>query len=75
MMTLMTGVLLKALYEYTALEEEELSFPEGAVIELVNKSVSGVDDGWWQGRYGGKTGMFPAVVVEEQSSATVSHSL
>ncbi len=56
--------MLKAMYEYTAESEEELSFPEGAVIELLKLNIDEVDDGWWKGRYEGKTGVFPSVVVE-----------
>ncbi len=52
------------MYEYTAECDEELTFPEGAYIELVRRSVDGVDDGWWEGRFEGKTGVFPSVVVE-----------
>lgn len=71
----MVGIYLRALYEYTRQGDEELTFPEGAIIELVNKSVSGIDDGWWEGSYGGKTGLFPSVVVEliqDQCTTAVS---
>ena len=32
--------------EYSADLEDELSFPKGAEIEIINKSISG----WWTGR-------------------------
>ena len=34
------------------------------MIELIRTNDNGVDDGWWQGRYDGKVGVFPSVVVE-----------
>ena len=33
-----------------------------------------VDDGWWEGRYNGKVGVFPSVVVELLSDGAVSSS-
>ena len=56
--------LLKAVYDYTAQYDEELSFPEGAVIKLLRTDENGVDDGWWEGSYQGKVGVFPSLVVE-----------
>lgn len=55
---------LRALFDYDAASEEELSFPEGAIIELVRTDDNDVDDGWWEGRYQGKVGVFPSIVVE-----------
>ena len=49
------------MYEYTAEEDNELSFPEGAVIEEVEK----VDENWWSGKYNGEIGLFPSNFVEE----------
>ena len=67
--------LLRATYEYTAQYEEELTFPEGATIELVKMDTNGVDDGWWQGAYNGRVGVFPSVVVEVISNGTVSETI
>ena len=64
--------MLYAMYEYTAQYDEELSFPEGARIELLRTDDNGVDDGWWEGRYEGKVGVFPSVVVEVLSNDSVS---
>ena len=64
-----TVTMLCAVYEYTAQFEEELSFPEGAKIELIRMNDNGVDDGWWEGRYEGKVGVFPSVVVEVLSNS------
>ncbi len=55
---------LRALFEYNAQDEEELSFPEGALIKLTRTDDNGVDDGWWEGSYEGRMGVFPSVVVE-----------
>lgn len=56
--------MLRALFEYTAQEDEELSFPEGAIIRLLRTDDNGIDDGWWEGSYEGKKGVFPSIVVE-----------
>ncbi|KAI5804946.1 hypothetical protein EDC01DRAFT_641447 [Geopyxis carbonaria] len=51
-----------ALYDYEATEENELTFPEGAVIEQVHFP----DEDWWAGTYKGQEGLFPANYVELQ---------
>ena len=61
---IVTVVMLEAMYDYTAQDVEELSFPEGAMIRLLRTDENGVDDGWWEGSYEGKVGVFPSVVVE-----------
>ncbi|KAL4783865.1 hypothetical protein BJX76DRAFT_328727 [Aspergillus varians] len=50
----------KALYDYEAAEDNELSFPEDA--EITN--IEFPDDDWWLGEYRGKTGLFPANYVQ-----------
>ncbi|XP_064636738.1 protein nervous wreck-like isoform X2 [Lineus longissimus] len=57
----------KALYDYDANMEEELSFQEGQVIKVTNREPHGVDDGWWAGEIGGRKGVFPSMVVEEMT--------
>jgi len=42
-------------YDYEAQEENELSFPEGALITNIEK----VDENWWAGEYHGQSGLFP----------------
>lgn len=69
------GVLLKSVYEYTAQFPEELSFPEGVLIQLLRTDENGVDDGWWEGSYQGKVGVFPSLVVETVGDETVSPGL
>ena len=69
-----TVTMLRAMYEYTAQYMEELTFPEGALIELIRMDDNGVDDGWWEGRYQGKVGVFPSVVVETITNGMVSYT-
>uniref|UniRef100_H2YMG0 SH3 domain-containing protein n=1 Tax=Ciona savignyi TaxID=51511 RepID=H2YMG0_CIOSA len=64
--------LAKAIYEYEACSEEELTFPEGAIISVLSKDDNGIDDGWWKGELNGKVGVFPGLVVEELGSCDVN---
>ncbi|XP_039256574.2 F-BAR and double SH3 domains protein 2-like isoform X2 [Styela clava] len=61
-------VFAKAIYEYEGCTDDELTFPEGAIIRIIAKDDNGVDDGWWKGELNGNTGVFPALVVEEMTS-------
>ena len=54
----------KAVYDYEACEDEELSFSEGDIIMVTSCQVDD-DDGWWEGVLNGKKGVFPSIVVEE----------
>ncbi|XP_051788777.1 1-phosphatidylinositol 4,5-bisphosphate phosphodiesterase gamma-1 [Erpetoichthys calabaricus] len=59
---------VKALYEYKAQMEDELSFCKNAIIQNVEK----LEGGWWKGDYGGKKQLFfPANYVEEISPTAV----
>ncbi|NXK90101.1 FCSD2 protein, partial [Formicarius rufipectus] len=55
---------VKALYDYEGQTDEELSFPEGAVLRILNKDNQ-ADDGFWEGEFQGRVGVFPSVLVEE----------
>ncbi|CAH1267586.1 FCHSD2 [Branchiostoma lanceolatum] len=57
--------LVRALYDFDASNPEELTFPEGAIINVTSKDANGVDDGWWKGEYNGTVGVFPSLVVED----------
>lgn len=59
---------VKALYDYEGQTDDELSFPEGAIIRIVNKENQD-DDGFWEGEFGGRIGVFPSVLVEELSAS------
>lgn len=53
---------MKALYDYRARQDDELSFCKHAIITNVDKP----DEGWWRGDYGGKKHhWFPANYVQE----------
>jgi len=55
-------ITVRALYDYNAQRQDELSFCQGAIITNVDK----VDGGWWNGDYGQHhKGWFPANHVEE----------
>jgi len=53
-------VKAKATYDYTAAEDNELSFDVGDVIVVTKQDPSG----WWEGSCKGRTGMFPGNYVE-----------
>ena len=55
----------RALYDYEANTDDELSFTEGTLIRIVRKDETGIDDGFWQGEIDGQFGVFPSLVVEE----------
>ncbi|XP_049905284.1 nebulin isoform X27 [Epinephelus moara] len=57
-----TGKTVRAMYDYTAADNDEVSFKDGDVI--VN--VQSIDEGWMYGtvQRTGKTGMLPANYVE-----------
>ncbi|KAJ8347795.1 hypothetical protein SKAU_G00263840 [Synaphobranchus kaupii] len=55
---------VKALYDYAGQTNEELSFPEGAIIHVLNKD-NHEDDGFWEGEFNGRVGVFPSVLVED----------
>jgi len=60
------SVWVRALYDYAATSDEELSFMEGSLIRITRKQIhDGVDDGWWEGEFNGRVGAFPSLVVEE----------
>ncbi|XP_042325431.1 CD2-associated protein isoform X2 [Sceloporus undulatus] len=47
----------KALYSYEGTNEDELSFKEGDIIQLISKDTG--ESGWWKGELNGKEGVFP----------------
>ncbi|CAL8268241.1 unnamed protein product [Merluccius merluccius] len=59
----------KALYDYAGQTEDELSFPEGAIIRILSRETR-EDDGFWEGEFNGVVGVFPAVLVEDLTTAT-----
>jgi phosphatidylinositol phospholipase C gamma-1 len=62
-------ISVKALYDYTAARDDELSFPKHAIITNVMKQ----DEQWWRGDYGGKIKYwFPANFVQEITSTAAA---
>lgn len=60
------GITAKALYDYQAADNTEISFDPDDVIGFIQK----VDEGWWHGsvisgQFKGQSGLFPANYVEE----------
>lgn len=54
------GETFVAIVAYSGQLEDELSFPEGACIEIMNKIL----DGWWIGSYGGLVGYVPSTYLK-----------
>eukprot|EP01118_Nematostelium_gracile_P018761 TRINITY_DN8465_c0_g1_i2.p1 TRINITY_DN8465_c0_g1~~TRINITY_DN8465_c0_g1_i2.p1 ORF type:complete len:613 (-),score=169.45 TRINITY_DN8465_c0_g1_i2:179-1828(-) len=59
--------MCKALYDFSAENGDELTFPAGATIELVSQ-----DGEWWTGLYNGQQGLFPGSYVEMMAAAPAS---
>ncbi|XP_008472480.1 1-phosphatidylinositol 4,5-bisphosphate phosphodiesterase gamma-1-like [Diaphorina citri] len=56
------SITVKALYDYQARNDDELSFPKHAIISNVTRA----EGGWWRGDYGGKRmHWFPSNYVAE----------
>ena len=49
---------------YATEEEDELSFPKGVMVDVLQKSL----DGWWLIRYNSKTGLAPATFLRRVES-------
>ncbi|KAM6953789.1 SH3 domain-containing kinase-binding protein 1 [Aplochiton taeniatus] len=51
----------KAAFSYAPQNEDELELKIGDVIEIIGE----VEEGWWEGSLGGKTGMFPSNFTQD----------
>ncbi|XP_039897104.1 F-BAR and double SH3 domains protein 2-like [Simochromis diagramma] len=52
----------KALYDYAGQTEDELSFPEGAIIPILSRETH-EDDGFWEGEFNGVVGVRVQIIV------------
>lgn len=52
--------VMRAIYAYRALHQDELSFEEGDLLYIIVKQ----DDGWWRARCGTKEGLVPCNYIE-----------
>ncbi|KAK0174069.1 hypothetical protein PV328_007186 [Microctonus aethiopoides] len=52
---------VKALYDYSPQDLDELALKEGDIVELIKEH----EGGWWHGKLKGKTGLFPSNYVEK----------
>ncbi|XP_040283247.1 CD2-associated protein isoform X2 [Bufo bufo] len=58
--------MCRALYNYDATNDDELSFKDGDIIHLISKDTG--DPGWWRGELNGKEGVFPdnfAAIIQD----------
>ncbi|VDP70146.1 unnamed protein product [Echinostoma caproni] len=60
------GIPVRALYDYTGQEDDEISFVAGDRFEKLEEAD---DQGWCKGRKDGRVGLYPANYAEEIASA------
>jgi len=57
-------VLVRALYDFTSQEEDELQFNRGDIISLTDRT----NLSWWSGHIGSRCGIFPSNYVTNYCS-------
>ncbi|KJE92083.1 hypothetical protein CAOG_03110 [Capsaspora owczarzaki ATCC 30864] len=62
---------MRALWEYTAVKDDELSFPEGTIITVLSEE----SPGWWLGQIGEAVGFFPLNYTEDISAGGADEDL
>ncbi|XP_036002983.1 CD2-associated protein isoform X8 [Fundulus heteroclitus] len=55
----------KVLFDYKPENEDELELKVGDVVEIIEE----VEEGWWNGSFNGKSGLFPSNFVQELEAA------
>ena len=53
-------VLAKVMFDYNAIEDDELSLRKGEIVEVLAQG----HEGWWTGSLNGKEGFFPSNYVK-----------
>lgn len=53
---------MRAIYDYSAENADELTLREGELVYVVRRN----DDGWYEGVLNGVTGLFPGNYVEDE---------
>ncbi|XP_063874279.1 intersectin-1-like isoform X14 [Scylla paramamosain] len=61
---------VEALYPYTAMNEDELTFEAGAIISVIDKE----DAAWWKGTLEGAIGVFPSNYVQPYPSDSAANT-
>ena len=58
--------LVKSVYQYDGISDEELSFPNESYIRILRKNLKRKVDGeeWWEGVYEDRIGYFPSIFVD-----------
>lgn len=54
------GIKVQAMYDYNAINPDELSFKKSDIIIILNKD----DDNWWKGSLNGQQGILPSNYVQ-----------
>ena len=54
--------------DYEGEEDDEISFPEGAVVDVLQKRL----DGWWLVRYEDQTGLAPGTFLRKAQADLVN---
>lgn len=59
--------LLRATFDYTAINDDELTLKVGDIVEF----LADEEEGWYKGQLKGKVGVFPSNFVEEATQSAV----
>ena len=57
--------------DYEGEEDDEISFPEGAVVDVLQKRL----DGWWLVKYEDQTGLAPGTFLRKAQADLVNFSI
>ncbi|XP_046543039.1 osteoclast-stimulating factor 1-like [Haliotis rubra] len=57
--------VVRAMYRYEAQQNDELTFDEGDLLYIIDKT----DSSWWKAKCGGKVGLIPSNYVEDNTES------